>query len=278
MSFLDRFTRLEIPEERRNLDWTFLDAKLDLPRPLPLEAPELWVLINGRVLVPEDRAPAEAEARVLFYAEHHALVEAAGPEAREAAYRADHEKALGREAKRFYDSAPGAIVAEPMLMLQAIDVLRASAPQAVGPLPGDGKAVSGALSPVRDASLLATRLTGHLRLMRIHAKLYDLVTLKEYARIFEKAIEPALFRRLQTMDDTVTPEAMLALIEANKDAIHAKARSPLRNKMATARVTFNGVTLLPIYREPAQALLDAHAKLLSHDLKLKSLESRSGAR
>jgi hypothetical protein len=277
-SFLDRFGKLEIPAERRRVDWGFLEAPLVLPRPLPLEEHALLVLVNGRALAPRASAPRDGRS-VVFFEEAHALEELPAPEAAEQEYRQRHARELERLARAFDGSVPAAVVAEPALCAEALEALRLGGPAAaaVPPRPEQRLAASAAghLEPRADGSLLFA-LAGWSRLLRLHGKLYDLLTLKEYARIFERAIERELFAQLLAQPETVAPAQMLALIEGSLDAVHAKARSPLRNKMGTARLVVNDVTLLPVYREPAAGLWEALARLLDRKLKVAALERRAG--
>ena len=64
-------------------------------------------------------------------------------------------------------------------------------------------------------------------------------------------------------------------MEKSLEAVHAKARSPLRNKMLTCRLVLNGVTLLPIYREPSEALFAAYRKLLERRVAVSALSARA---
>lgn len=273
--YLDRFANLEIPEDRRHLDWSFLEQKVSLTRPLPLEQHPILVLVNGRALVPGDRRPA-ASRSILFYDRRHALRELDSPGDQEAAYLEQNKKMLKREQKRFYDAVPPGILGEPQLVRETEELIRAEAAFSDdGDLPQRGKAVAstarGHLDPVVQQALLCRHLLGHARMLRIHHKLFDLLTLREYLSIFKKAVDPPCYQRLQRVPDTATPEEMLQLIEESLDAIHAKARSPMRNKLASCRVVFNGVTLLPIYQEDAEGLFASYAALLERQVKLDAL-------
>jgi hypothetical protein len=278
-TFVDRFARLEIPEEKRRLDWSFLDAPLSLPADRPLLSSPLQALLNGRALIPA-LAPAANGRSILFYAEVHGLDEVLSPGQQEAGYFERNARELAQEQKRFFDSVPAAIVREPLLVSEALRILRDNEPPSDAPIPEENSAVGasagGHLSPRADRSLLFSQLLGYSRLLRIHGKLYNLLTLKEYARVFEKALDPGFARRLQAFPETATPEEVLGLIEQSLDLIHAKARSPLRNKMKSCRLVFNGVTLLPVYREPAEALFTAHQKLLERRLKADVLARHAG--
>jgi hypothetical protein len=275
--FGGRFAQLEIPEEKKRLDWSFLDTGLALPSPLPLEAPSIFALVNGRMLVPAEGAPAPGRSLILYDREH-ALVEGGSPGKQEASWLERNAADLQRQRKRFFDAVPPAVLNDPLLLEQATDILEASTPTVARP--DEAKAIAsegaGELAPLSETSLVASRLTGWSRLLRIHGKLYDLVTLKEYMAIFEKAVEPATFRSLQSVPDKASPDEVLAKIEASLEAIHAKARSPMRNKMKSSRVVFNGVTLLPMYREPAGSLLAAISKLLERTLQVEALRQKGG--
>ena len=242
-SFLDRFQKLEIPEARRRVDWSFLDAALALPEPLPLADRPLLVLLQGRALEPVGHLPDPDGDSLIFYRDPVALVAREEAAAAEAAWEARHEGALAREARRWLDGIPTEILRE--RQDEAREILQLNAPP---------------------TSLLAGE-----RLLRIHGKLYNLVTLQDYTRIFEKAIDPGLFRELVAMPATCTPAEMLAKIAASLPLVHKKARSPLRNKMECARAVIGGVTLLPIYREPAAALWDAWRRLLERRVKVAAL-------
>ncbi len=272
--YLDRFAKLEIPEERRHLDWGFLEQRVSLARPLPLEQEALFVLINGRALAPAARKPA-ASRSILFYGKRHALVELETPGAQEASYLEQQARALRREGKRFYDAIPQGILSEPELVSDAQDLIRAEIPQAAGELPQPDRAIPstarGHLAPLEEEAMVCRHLLGHSRMMRIHHKLFELVTLREYLSIFKKAVEPRCFQRLQQVPDTATPDELLQLIEGSLDEIHAKARSPMRNKLNSCRVVFNGVTLLPIYQEETEGLFSTYAALLAGQVKLDAL-------
>ncbi|MBI3267539.1 MAG: hypothetical protein HYZ53_00845 [Planctomycetes bacterium] len=280
-SFLDRFQRLELPEDRKGLDWAFLDAPLGLPEPLPLQEHTLLVLVNGHALLPADAPPEEVRS-IRFHGEPHALTPAQPPSEAETAYRERHASQLSRGAKRFLDSIPVKILDDRTLLESAADLLRiqGSGSETSAPFADRSLAARGAgdLAPSSASSVFFSRLVGLARLLRIHEKLYDLVTLQEYARVFEKAIQADFFRKLQTLPATVAPEEMLRLIEESLDAIHAKARSPLRNKLSTCRLVVNGITLLPIYREAARGLFESYARLLDRKLKLDTLERHLGGR
>ncbi len=240
-SFLDRFRQLEIPEEKRRVDWSFLDQSLALPEPLPLADRPLVVLMNGRLLEPADEAPAGDS--IVFYRQPLALVERGTAAAVEADWLVAHKDELARQAKVFVDSIPTEVVR--LRADEGLEILQLNSPK--------------------------TRLLDGERLLRIHGKLYNLVTLHDYARIFEKAIEPTAFRALQALPPTCTPVEMLAQIAELLPQIHKKARSPLRNKMECARLVVGGITLLPVYREPAAALFDAWRRLLERQIKVDVL-------
>ena len=70
----------------------------------------------------------------------------------------------------------------------------------------------------------------------------------------------------------MTPEEMAAKIAGSLTLIHKKARSPLRNKLECARVVLDGVTLLPLYREPAASLFEAWRRILERRLKVEVLK------
>jgi hypothetical protein len=284
-SFVERFSRLEIPEERKRLDWRFLEEPLNLPLPLPLAGERLLVLVNGRALTPV-AAPPGGERGVVFYRQEHALEEGESPAAAEASYREWNRQALEREQRRFLASVPTSIIREPLLVSEAIEILEHSG--AADRWPEEAKALAATtadhLPPLHgaapttsaEAGLLSAQLTGYARLLRLHDKLYDLLSLREYVRIFEKAIEPGCFRRLQALPESAAPQEMLDVIAASLDQIHARARSPLRNKMECARVRFNGITLLPLYREPASALFEGYGQLLQRHLKVEALRRHAG--
>jgi hypothetical protein len=241
-SFLDRFQRLEIPEEKRRVDWSFLDESLALPEPLPLGDLLLVCILNGNVSAPVDRAP-DGDS-ILFYGAPLALEARGGTREIEARWKEQHAAELERQAKRFLDGIPTDILRG--RVDEALEILQLNAP--------------------RDHLFAAEKI------LRIHHKLYNLVTLQEYAKIFEKAIDPGFFRELQAMPASVTPEEMLAKIAGSLPLIHKKARSPLRNKMECARAVLGGVTYLPIYREATAGMLDAQRKLIERQLKVAILE------
>jgi hypothetical protein len=233
--------------------------------------------VNGRCFLPGDGAASPGQAgssqAMVLYDQTHALVETDGPGARERAWLGRHEKPLAKLKKRVRDSIPAGVLTEPRLMAEARSLLEAGLPDA---RPADERlAVAGAVTPVAPDGSAAAGLVGWSRLLIIHRKLYDLRTLHEYASIFAKAIDPALQALITALPATVPPEELLALLERNLDKLHAKARSPLRNKLLSSRVVLNGVTLLPMYREPAAALLDAHAALLQRRLRLEVLADRA---
>jgi hypothetical protein len=245
-SFLDRFRQLEIPEEKRRIDWSFLDASLPLPEPLPLGDLPLCAVIDGRLLEPVD-APPTGDS-LLFYGEPVSLEARGTAETAEAQWLARHRAELERQGRAFLDAIPTAIVRE--RADEALSILQLNAPTQ-GLLDGQ-------------------------RLLRIHDKLYNLQTLHEYARIFEKAIDAAFFRQLQALPATCTPGEMLALIGGALPKIHKKARSPLRNKMECTRLVVARQTLLPVYREPVAGLFSAYRKLLERRIKVGVLSGHAG--
>jgi hypothetical protein len=240
-SFLERFKKLEIPEEKRRIDWSFLEESLALPEPLPMGGHNLACIMYGKMLVPTDQRPTGDW--ILFYGEPLALTLLAQSGELEARWREQHQPELERQGKRFLDGIPTEIMRDHLD--EALEILQLNAP--------------------RD-------LFGGERILRIHGKLYNLVTLQEYVRIFQKAIDPGLFSELQAMPATCTPEEMLAKIAGSLPLIHKKARSPLRNKMDTARAQIGGVTYLPIYREAAQGMIDVHRQMLERELKVAILK------
>jgi hypothetical protein len=244
MGFLDRFKQLEIPEEKRRIDWSFLDESLALPEPLPLAEFSLVCLLNGQAWEPVDQPPGAKS--ILFHGDPVDLVERATATAAEEAWRASHERELARQAQLFLDGIPTGILRDTTRVEEALEILQLNAPP--------------------------TALLDNERLLRIFGKLYNLVTLHDYARIFEKAIDPGFFRELQALPATVTPEEMAAKIAGSLTLIHKKARSPLRNKLECARVVLDGVTLLPLYREPAASLFEAWRRILERRLKVEVLK------
>lgn len=249
--FLDRFSRLEIPEARRNLDWRFLDTPLRLPRPVPLEAHPVVAVLDGRALVPTEGPPGDGEPSLILYDLVRGLQPLDAPDTLEESWLDEHRSTLEDRARRWRNTVPTDILREPVLRDEARTALE--------------RTLDGATSP------LLGHLLGEGRLLRLQDALYDLRTLHEYAAIFERAIEPRLFRTLQALPPTAPPEAWLAEIEANLDGIHGKARSPLRNKMSTSRLVVDGVTLLPIYLEGFDGLLERYVELLDARLRLDAL-------
>jgi hypothetical protein len=243
-SFSERFARLEIPEEKRRVDWSFLDESLALPEPLPMGELPLACVMNGQVSAPADASPDGDGDWILYYAAPLALEARGTTRELEARWKAQHAAELERQAQRFLDGIPTEILRG--RVDEALEILQLNAP--------------------RDHLFAAERI------LRIHHKLYNLVTLKEYAKIFEKAIDPGFFHELQAMPANVTPEEMLARIAGSLTLVHKKARSPLRNKMECARARIGGVTYLPLYREAAAGMLDAQRKLIERQLKVTILE------
>jgi hypothetical protein len=248
--FADRFRRLEIPDDKRRADWSFLEAALDLPRPLPLEEEPILILASGRAFVAAEAAPSGPA--IWLYDRAHALVPVDAPSKQETRWRETNAKTLEKVKKRFFGTIPPSVLTEPALVRDALSLLDVE----------------------KDASAFA-RLVGESRLLRLHGKLYDLKTLQEYSSTFARAIEPDFYRKLQALPATVAPEELLALIERSLDQVHAKARSPLRNKLLSTRVVLDGITLLPIYREPAAALFEALGSRLERVLKAEVLVSRA---
>jgi hypothetical protein len=269
-----RFSRLEIPAERRRADWSFLEAGLQLPSPLPLEEHPLLLLVNGRALVPAENEPGGGPG-LLLHGPWHALEETATPAKLETRYREAPTGEVERSVRRFVATVPVALLDDPARLAEAVELLEQAGPARGGPLPDADRALPqrdvADLAPRDDGSLFTRELVGHARLLRLHGKLYDLVTLHEYVRVFEKALEPELLRTLATLPATAAPAELLGLLEANLGAIHPRARSPLRNKLGTCRALVNGVTLLPLYREEAVNLFATYRQLLERDLKLAAL-------
>jgi hypothetical protein len=264
-SFADRFRRLEIPEDRRRFDGSFLDERLRLPAPLPYEDLPLVALLHGRALEAQDEDPAGPDSpRIHLSRQFHALRELDAPPEAERRWHERNRTALDAARKRFYDTVPASVLRDPALLDEAVRLL-------------DGLDSRARASGGRDAEGGLTLLLGDARLLRIHGKLYNLVTLRDYVRVFASAIEPSFLTRLTSFPETVTPEELLGAIEGSLDSIHAKARSPLRNKMSTCRIVLDGVTYLPIYREPAAGLFESYGRLLDARVKLGVLKTkRSG--
>jgi hypothetical protein len=240
-SFVDRFQRLEIPEAKRRIDWSFLDTTLALPEPLPMAEQPLLVVLGGRALEPT--FGPTGEDWIDFYRQPLALVPRGLVADAEAAWRHSHAAELERQGRRFLDGIATAVLRE--RAGEAIEILTLNAP-ARGLLDGE-------------------------KLLRVHGKLFNLLTLHDYARIFEKAIDPGFFRELMALPATCAPADMLARIAASLPLIHKKARSPLRNKMECARAMIGGVTYLPVYREPAANLFTAWLHLLDREVKVTAL-------
>jgi hypothetical protein len=240
-SFIDRFRQLEIPEEKRRVDWTFLDETLALPGPLPLEAQPIVAVIDGKLYEPQDAAPTRDS--LFFYGAPVALETRATATVAETAWRGTHDAELQRLGSRFIGTIP-------------TDVLRDRADEALS---------------ILELNAPTPNLFDGQRLLRVHDKLYNLQSLHEYTRIFEKAIDPELFRQLQALPPTCTPAEMLAAIAQSLPKIHKKARSPLRNKMECTRLVVGGVTYLPVYREPSAGLFTAYRKLLERRIKIEVL-------
>ena len=270
-TFADRFQRLEIPED--SVDFSFVETQLSLPRPLPLESEPILVMANGRAFIPGSDTPDGHT--ILLYDQCRILVELGSFAQLEASWRHESLAKVQRQATRFKARIPAAVLREPSLMAEASQMLWAEGPGPDEPIPEAHKAIpagKGGLEAVVDDSVACRHLVGHSRFLRIHDKLYDLVDLREYIQIFERAIEPAMMRTLMEVPLTSPSEVYLELIEASLDQFHPRARSPLRNKISTSRVVFNGVTLLPIYSESAGGLFEGYGELLERKLKLEALE------
>lgn len=266
-SYRSRFSRLEIPDEMRQLDWSFLESSLSLPRPIPLEDQAILVWINGRALVPVDGGDAGS---IHLYDLEHGLGELDPISALEAAWRTQHQTALARATKRFVDRAPTAIIQDPGSVQEALTALGNNALPDRDDLDAD-LALPARLGAVAPGCLFSRRIVGGGRFLRLHDKLFKLVTLREYTRIFERAIEPDMFRELIELPLRSTPANYLDAIEANRPAIHAAARSPLRNKMSTSRIVFDGITLLPIYIDQIGGIFATYLENLELDLKMSAL-------
>jgi hypothetical protein len=266
---LDRFRRLEIPEERQR-DWDFVELALGLPRPVPLEEADICVFVNGRAFVPTDSDGAGADHMLLH--DVRRPLQATQPfKDLEEAWHEQHATLLKGLRKRFVDSIPLDILRDPTSADQAADLIG-------GHISTDGvldanKRLDALPAEAPDSVL--HRLFGHGRFLRLHDKLYDLVTLREYVAIFARAIAPETFRELERLPLTTPPEVYLEGIAGSLDQIHVKARSPLRNKMTTSRVVLGGITLLPIYIDPVAGLFEAYTGELEKQLKLASLKERT---
>lgn len=258
----DRFGRIEIPADRQ-VDLTFLDAVLALPRPLPIEEHVVAAFIGGRVWV-----PGAGTGRIHLYDLDEPLIEHL-PDAVESAWRDQHARALTAATRSARGQVPVAILTDPIALESARAAVRGRLPEEI---PDRSRVLAGQPAHTDGSALL--RVVGHARLLRLHDKLYDLATLPEYVAKFSKAIEPDALAALNALPATADPADFLAVIANHLEHIHPKARSPLRNKMDTSRVVLGGITLLPLYVGPSRALFDRYAARLCDGMRLLALADR----
>ena len=263
-----RFSRLELPES--SIDWSFLDLVADLPRPLPVEEHRAWVAVQGRVFVPaEGSEPVEGSpGEILLYDLSRSLRPLDAPGQLERRWWESRAAALDAARRAFLARLPVALLQDEALVARALAELEPPAEE----IPDKGKALQGAPSHEDGSDWLA--LVGHSRLLSLDGKLYNLLTLHEYAAIFARALGERVTAAIRALSGEATPEAFLAAIERHLDDIHPKARSPLRNKMSTSRLRLWGISLLPVYTAPSSGLYDRYAQRLSRALHRSSLERR----
>ncbi|MBT3223169.1 MAG: hypothetical protein HN348_29190, partial [Proteobacteria bacterium] len=175
-TFADRFQRLEMPED--SVDFSFAEARLSLPRPLPLESQPLLVMVNGRAFIPGPEAPLDGDsAKIILYDQCRSLVELGSFAQLEAAWRQDSLAKIQRQISRFSAGIPAVVLREPQLMAEAREILWAEGPGRNAPIPEAGKALAsaeGGFEAVIDDSVACRQLVGHNRFLRLHDKLFDL--------------------------------------------------------------------------------------------------------
>jgi hypothetical protein len=218
---------------------------------------------------------ASASARARIWDREYALVERPSALAREQAFLRAHAAAIAGAQRAWLGRVlggadPAALGAQAAALIAekiaALCQLRTRPPQLeVG---------KGELLRAQEESALAA-LQGHERLLLVDGKVYELLSLAEYLRRFERAFDAGLLRELEQACETATPAEICRRMGASLDRLDKRTYGVIRGKVHFDRRTFelelDGVYFIPEYLARRGELLSWYEAAIERALKLEAL-------
>ena len=247
-----------------------LDATLNLPTLPILSRDELQVLYNGRIFIASDNPSDEKYIKV--YTEKFGLQEIDTSRVQEDKYFSDNAERFRKMKESFIEKVVNGISANskiPQLSAELVDRIRKK--YVITNLPEQTKAGKRIIVPITDGSIFS-QISGYERVLMLDKKIYDLKTIPEYISIFEESFDKKFYKEAMLIAGEKTPEEISKSLIENKDKIHRKVLSKVRNKIWHSERSFklylDGTYWIPDYRENAQKLNTLYYKLLERDIKI----------
>lgn len=265
-----------------------LDSSLVLPGKLPIfSRDELQVFYNGHIFVASKDPKVDLKDKhVKFYTMIFGLEEIDSPKSQEDKYFADNASAIDKLKQDFiervvnglsvYDTSSTARAKIPQLGQELAE--RIAKKYALIPKPlKQEPAGKGLVGKLEDGSVFNKEVTGYERVINLDGKIYDLFTISEYISKFEKNFDPVFYKKLQEKSKSESPEEISKYIGDNKDKVHRKVLSSVRNKIwysdRSGRLYLDETYWIPVFRSSANDSVSLYQKYLEEKIKIDGARS-----
>lgn len=139
----------------------------------------------------------------------------------------------------------------------------------VEPLEG----IEGKISEDKEGIL--NSLKGLERAMIIENKLYNLITIPEYMVHFKNAFKPKTYEIIEKEIGGKNPEETSSILEKNRENIHKKVFSSLKNKIwnskRSSKILLDGIYWIPDFKGSIAEIKDNYQKLIEMHIKIEAL-------
>lgn len=264
-------------------DIKIIDAELALPLNIPappiFSRDEAQVLYGGHVFL---LSPKVGDNYIKVYTETFGLEETDCPKMQEDSYFAGNKAAFDKLKQDFAERVlngvsyfGGKFVSSgrlsPLLSSELIKRIEEGYSKLTKPAkqPDSG---NGLIAKLNDGSVFCSEMIGCERVLVMDNKIYDLLSLQEYIKIFETAIDSKYYKELNEFAISATPEEIAKNITEHKDKIHRKVVPKVRNNIwhsnRSAKLFLDGAYWIPQFRADYSGSAALYKSLLEKKLKI----------
>ncbi|MEW6365336.1 MAG: hypothetical protein AB1714_11970 [Acidobacteriota bacterium] len=264
-------------KEDMPIDEAAVSAPLGLPA-ASIGRNELTLLYKGRFFV-LNRKPADSFAKI--WGTTYGIEEDDSPKKMEDSYRAANANEItGAQREWLAKVLPSVDLPTAMQVYgdQLKSILRekvAAVYATPSRVPGHTTG-AGTIAPLCEGAVL-DELEGCERMLFIDGKAYELLTLAEYLSKFVKTFDPQFWKTLSSAAKTATPEAVIRLIEGNRDKVERKTAGVLKGKIHFNERSFelflDGVYFIPEHMGATSEIIDRYNRLLEGRMKLDAVDN-----
>jgi hypothetical protein len=256
-----------------------LEAPLNIAMPPVFTRDEAQIFYRGHVFL---LSPKVGDNHIKVYTETFGLEETDCPKMQEDAYFAGNKAAFDRLKQDFAERVlngvsylGGKFVSSgkisPLLGSELVKRIEATYSKLAKPAK-QADAGKGLIAKLNDGSVFGSEMIGCERVLVMDKKIYDLLSLQEYIKIFESAIDSKYYKELNELAASATPEEIAKNITDHKDKIHRKVVPKVRNNIwhsnRSAKLFLDGAYWIPQFRASYADSVALYKSLLEKKLKI----------